>query len=117
MLRLSVIAFSALSIIYACSRPVAPNLDPATSADAALDRQAKRDGESSSGFRPPQVLATLQEPAVNESSGIAASRLDPGLFWTHNDSGDDPFIYAFDREGKRRGVWRVRQAEARDWED
>ncbi|MCA1603409.1 MAG: hypothetical protein LC776_17810 [Acidobacteria bacterium] len=46
-----------------------------------------------------------------------ASRSTPGLFWTHNDSGDGPFIYGFDSRGDRKGVWRVADAFARDWED
>lgn len=68
-------------------------------------------------FAPPVRLATLEETAVAESSGLVASRLNANLFWTHNDSGDAPFIYAFDRQGRRRGVWRVEGAQARDWED
>ncbi|HEX6069269.1 MAG TPA: hypothetical protein VFZ18_05580, partial [Longimicrobiaceae bacterium] len=27
---------------------------------------------------------------VNETSGLARSRRDPGLFWTHNDAGGAP---------------------------
>jgi len=65
----------------------------------------------------PVTLATLSERAVRESSGVVASRRNPGLFWTHNDSGDGPFVYAFDREGRARGTWRVSGAQARDWED
>src|SRR4051812_36986774 len=65
----------------------------------------------------PAQIATLEDRAVTESSGVVASRLNPGLFWTHNDSGDGPFVYAFDHEGRRRGVWRVEGAQARDWED
>ena len=41
----------------------------------------------------------------------------PGVYWTHNDSGDGPFIYAFDAAGESRGVFRVSGAQARDWED
>ncbi|HVF44476.1 MAG TPA: hypothetical protein VM936_15740 [Pyrinomonadaceae bacterium] len=65
----------------------------------------------------PAQIATLEDRRVNESSGIVASRRNPGLFWTHNDSGDGPFVYAFDRRGRRRGTWRVAGAQARDWED
>jgi hypothetical protein len=68
-------------------------------------------------YRPPVKLANLADPAINESSGLVASRTSPGLYWTHNDSGDGPFIYAFDTKGARRGVWRVTGAAARDWED
>jgi hypothetical protein len=64
-----------------------------------------------------KVIATLEDASINESSGLVASRRNPDLFWTHNDSGDDPLIYAFDRRGRRRGVWRVEGAQARDWED
>jgi hypothetical protein len=65
----------------------------------------------------PVHLADLEDRSVNESSGIAASRRNAQLFWTHNDSGDGPFIYAFDRQGKHRGVWRIAGASAIDWED
>lgn len=65
----------------------------------------------------PVQIATLAERAVRESSGVVASRRDAGLLWTHNDSGDGPLVYAFDREGRARGTFRVAGAEARDWED
>lgn len=68
-------------------------------------------------YEPPVRLAALEDRNVDESSGIAASRLNPDVYWTHNDSGDDPFIYAFDRDGKARGLWRVTGASALDWED
>lgn len=69
------------------------------------------------GFKPPALLGNLEEQAVDESSGIAASRANKDYFWTHNDSGGGPFIYAFNREGKRAGVWQIAGATARDWED
>lgn len=69
------------------------------------------------GYGPPVHLSNLENRAVKESSGIAASRRYANVFWTHNDSGDGPHIYAFDREGKHRGTWRVAGARAQDWED
>lgn len=65
----------------------------------------------------PVQLATLEDRRIKESSGLVASRRSPGLFWTHNDSGDGPFVYAFDRKGRSRGTWHVEGASARDWED
>ena len=65
----------------------------------------------------PAQLATLEDRRVSESSGLAASRRSPGVLWTHNDSGDGPLVYAFDREGRARGTFRVEGAQARDWED
>jgi hypothetical protein len=69
------------------------------------------------GYGAPVHLVDLENQSIKESSGIAASRRNAGIFWTHNDSGDGPFIYAFDRRGKHRGVWRVAGAGAVDWED
>jgi len=68
-------------------------------------------------YGPATRLGVLKDPAIKESSGLVASRSTPGLFWTHNDSGDGPFIYGFDSRGDRKGVWRVADAFARDWED
>jgi hypothetical protein len=68
-------------------------------------------------YSSPVHLANLENRSINESSGIAASRRNANILWTHNDSGDGPFVYAFDRQGKHRGVWRVIGAEAQDWED
>ncbi|HEX2270258.1 MAG TPA: hypothetical protein VHH35_12010 [Pyrinomonadaceae bacterium] len=68
-------------------------------------------------YGPPTKIANLKNPAINESSGLAASRLTPNVYWTHNDSGDGPFVYAFDSTGESRGVFRVAGAQARDWED
>lgn len=68
-------------------------------------------------YRPPKRIGTVASRYVIESSGLVASRTQPGFYWTHNDSGDGPFLYAFDSSGNSRGVWRVTGADARDWED
>ncbi|MFF8906527.1 TolB-like translocation protein [Streptomyces olivaceoviridis] len=47
------------------------------------------DGAGDQGF-------TLKDPRITESSGLAASRLHPGVYWTHNDSDDGPYLYAVD---------------------
>ncbi|HET7113249.1 MAG TPA: hypothetical protein VFI57_06370, partial [Pyrinomonadaceae bacterium] len=65
----------------------------------------------------PTRIANLKNAAVDESSGLAASHLNPNVYWTHNDSGDGPLVYAFDSTGESRGVFRVTGAQARDWED
>ena len=62
-------------------------------------------------------LCKLTNNKVRESSGLACSRNAPGVFWTHNDSGDAPRIYAFNTEGKDLGVCEVTGIRARDWED
>ena len=66
-------------------------------------------------YGPPTTITTIKEKSITESSGLAASRLTPGAYWTHNDDG--PFIYAFDTRGDSLGIFRVTGAQARDWED
>ena len=39
---------------------------------------------------------TINDPRITESSGLAASRQHPGVYWTHNDSDDGPYLYAVD---------------------
>lgn len=65
----------------------------------------------------PTTIANIKNPSINESSGLAASRTNTNIYWTHNDSGDGPLVYAFDEKGESRGVFRVAGAQARDWED
>jgi hypothetical protein len=72
---------------------------------------------SGAGYGPAVRLADLENQAINESSGVAASRRNAGLLWTHNDSGGEPVVYAFDLKGRDRGAWRVEGARAQDWED
>lgn len=67
---------------------------------------------------PPIVrTGTFQSPRLVESSGVAVSHAHPGLLWTHNDSGDGPYLYATDLRGRDRGAIRVSGARAVDWED
>lgn len=75
------------------------------------------DNSPRAAYGAPVKLAVLEVKGLNESSGVAASRVEAGVFWTHNDSGDGPFVYAFDRTGKSRGTFRVIDAKAYDWED
>jgi hypothetical protein len=65
---------------------------------------------------PPVVVGELPA-AVHEGSGLAVSRRDPGLLWTHNDHGALPLLYAIDHAGGLRGTIRVIGAGANDWED
>ncbi|EKX67295.1 hypothetical protein STRIP9103_04201 [Streptomyces ipomoeae 91-03] len=38
----------------------------------------------------------MKDTRITESSGLAASRQHPGVYWTHNDSDDGAFLYAVD---------------------
>ena len=63
------------------------------------------------------LQATFHSPRLVESSGVAVSRAYPGVLWTHNDSGDGPYLYATDLHGADRGALLVPGAQAIDWED
>src|SRR4051794_13240359 len=63
------------------------------------------------------LQATFHSPRLVESSGVAVSRAHPNILWTHNDSGDGPFLYATDLHGTDRGAMVVPGANAIDWED
>lgn len=54
---------------------------------------------------------------VRETSGLARSTRDPGIFWTHNDAGNGPHIFAIGEDGRLIQRVRVTGAEPSDWED
>ena len=63
------------------------------------------------------IAATVKDSAIDEASGMVASRLQPGVLWVHNDSGDSARIFAMDTAGKTLGVFSLAGVEATDWED
>ena len=65
----------------------------------------------------PVRLGDIADEKVTESSGVVASRANPGRLWTHNDSDDGPVLYCLERDGRSCGRWQVAGAAARDWED
>ena len=83
----------------------------------AMISSNEREREASSPFDPPKVIGTIKSADITESSGIAASRCQRDVLWTHNDSGDDAFIFALDMTGQSLGTWRVQNAQNIDWED
>lgn len=68
-------------------------------------------------YGPARREATLTDPRIHESSGLAVSRRTPGVFWTHNDSGNPPHLFAIDRQGRTLATVTVAGAENVDWED
>ena len=99
----------ALAVLLAgCSAPASsPSSEPAPS---SVPPRVTR-------YLEPVVMGVVQDPAIDEASGLSASRTSPGLLWMHNDSGDGPLVYCVTRSGGRCGTWSVTGARARDWED
>ncbi|HEX3279648.1 MAG TPA: hypothetical protein VHR36_00335 [Pyrinomonadaceae bacterium] len=114
----SMAAFAFCVVLFtACQQVQVPSSVEAARPAATPRVEQKSAPKQIQNYGPPRVLARLEDPAVKESSGIVASRTSPGLYWTHNDSGDGPNLYALDEQGASHGTWRVRGASARDWED
>src|SRR5689334_10296886 len=61
-------------------------------------------GNSSPDYDKPAVTGKIESAEIKESSGLAASKCQPDVFWTHNDSGDEAFIFAVDKKGKKLGT-------------
>lgn len=59
----------------------------------------------------------MTSPAINESSGLAASPSEGGVFYTHNDSGDKARFFRFNKAGKVTGEFSLKGVKAVDWED
>ncbi len=62
-------------------------------------------------------VAILADKRIKESSGLALGSRDPSVFWTVNDSGGEPCVFAIDRSGQTRAKVRLREAANFDWED
>lgn len=63
------------------------------------------------------TLGPVASTALTEASGAAASRLEVGVIWAHNDSGDDATLYAVGPQGEDLGSVAIAGALAFDWED
>jgi hypothetical protein len=84
---------------------------------ASMHGKPKPPADPRSAYGPPRITGRIDLKDINESSGIAASKCQPGVFWTLNDSGDDAFIFAINEKGDDLGTWRVESAQNFDWED
>ena len=75
---------------------------------------------ASPGLAPPCSISQVNRPLsreIVESSGLALSRRTPGVLWTHNDSGHEPYVFAVDSTGSTLGQVHVTGATLIDWED
>jgi len=84
---------------------------------AAAEADPAGGGPKPIAYGKPRLLCQLANQKIRESSGVACSRRQDGVFWTHNDSGDGPRLYAFNTKGENLGTFEVVGAKARDWED
>jgi hypothetical protein len=65
---------------------------------------------------PCEAISRTTLPGVAEASGLALSRRNPDVLWTHNDSGNASELFALDSSGIVQGRVRL-PLRTRDWED
>ncbi|MGK0186753.1 MAG: hypothetical protein ACI9R3_002536 [Verrucomicrobiales bacterium] len=64
------------------------------------------------------LASVLKHPPLKEASGFAASRVRPGVLWTHNDGGAGANVFAIESAtGAILQTVRVPQVDNLDWED
>ena len=83
---------------------------PTASVAAALISLAVATGAGTG----PTVLFRLQDPALQESSGLAVSQLHDGVVWSHPDGGDMAEVMAVDRRGRTVATVRLRGVDPYD---
>jgi hypothetical protein len=59
----------------------------------------------------------LDSNELKEVSGMSESVTNPGLLWTHNDSGDEARILLIDSNAHLKAIVRFADTKQRDWED
>ena len=82
---------------------------------ACTDRR-KSQSRSEPALRDATRVGALTDPFLVEQSGLARSVGDTNVFWSHNDSGNPPQLFAMDSTGAARGRWTVAGATNSDWE-
>jgi len=95
------------AVVSACDR----------AANGGTERNAYVDTDSM-GVQP-TAIATVPlhaRPELLENSVAVMSRSQPGVFYSMNDSDNEPLVLALDTAGNDRGLWRVSNASNIDWE-
>jgi hypothetical protein len=64
-----------------------------------------------------EKTSRIQSDVLGESSGLAASERHDGLFWTHNDSGNEPRLFLYRPDGAVSATVRMIGAGMEDSED
>jgi hypothetical protein len=68
-------------------------------------------------FNTVPVVNALARQDILEVSGVAASRLNPGILYIHQDSGDPNQVYLTNGNGEDKGTLTLSSVSNRDWED
>jgi len=81
----------------------------------ACSKELPSQGETSIFDSIPVVKPVV--PIINETSGIADSKTNPGYLWVEEDSGNPPQLYLLGHDGNVLKSIYIKGAVNRDWED
>ena len=92
-----------------------PTTSPAVPIEPAVAARAA--AEICVDFASPRPVGEIKERKLFELSGLAASRVHPGILYAHGDSGSKARVFAIDTTGAVRADYRLAHVERVDWED
>lgn len=73
--------------------------------------------QEAGSFPTREALGELTDKKIKEASGLVSSINNPGMLWTHNDSGNDAQIFLIDEKLNIKATVTLAGVENRDWED
>lgn len=82
-----------------------------------INKWSIKELSESKSFKPEKPVNEVNVDFMNEASGIAASRLNNGYYYSINDSGSPAEVYMIDSLGHYCGKISLEGLENRDWED
>lgn len=113
-LVLALVATTSLAVA-AATMSWSPAAGTPASTSAAAHAQASAPAAASQQLSP--LNRRIRDSRVDESSGLAHSTYQRRTLFTHNDSGDQPRVFAVSRHGRTLAVLKLEGARAYDWED
>ncbi len=94
--------------------PTNPTPDPALADAGPVDPASCR---ACATWGDPEDTGYVESTALAELSGLAASRVTNGVYYTHNDSGDTARFFAISEAGALQAEYRLQGVTAEDVED
>jgi hypothetical protein len=118
---LAVVPALLAAVVVGCGGSGATHSSP----PAASPPTSARTTAPSTAARPPALCGRLRtritgrvaDPSANELSGLVRSPSQPGVLWSHDDSGAGPVLFGLLADGRVVARPTVSGAQAVDWED
>lgn len=110
----SLLVLLCMTLALACDQPAGAE-SSSKEKNRSRSESSRRHREKDKGDGDAFKVGRFDRKAIPESSGVVASRKHPGVFWTHNDSGNGPTLFAVTRDGKVLGQYAV-NVRNNDWE-